>query len=86
MKVMCASFDYGFNWKIKDATGNEVANFSTRIAEYVVKEVTGTTPFTVEVGLPDTKGTWIKSPIEDNCIVGVMGGEHSPVISTARVA
>ena len=81
--MIFASFDYGFNWEVTDATGTVVESFSSGTATYQSREISGTPPFRVWVGFPDTRGTWIEGGFTNDTLIGVMGEDSSPVISAA---
>ena len=87
MKLMFSSFDYVYNWTVKDASGNVLKTFSTNLRQYVDVDFGTDIPRRVEAHSPSGDNTWMEIAASDGLIVGIVGGMGQPVqISTAAPA
>ncbi|MEM7128033.1 MAG: hypothetical protein AAF702_16985 [Chloroflexota bacterium] len=78
-KIFFGSFDYAYNWYIKDAQGNQIDVFSTAPNEWIIRYFYRAQPARVEVQSPSNDKASIDIPAKNSLFVGVTGGNGKPV-------
>lgn len=80
LKMYFCSFDYAYNWYVKDAKGNELATFSTAAGQWHARTIIcDRPPARVDIWSPSNDTASVDISGKNGTFVGVTGGNGKPV-------